>query len=143
MVDSRALARVTMTKKKRIDTSSPKASSSNPFAGLAGLRDSLPGEETAPAPDVAEPEEKKAPVANRPRRAVVRYSRKSRGGKEVSVVEQLGLPTDVLTSWLQELKKVLGVGGYIEGDKIVLAGDQRSRLPGLLTERGVAKITIS
>jgi translation initiation factor 1 len=78
-----------------------------------------------------------------PRRAVVRYERSGRGGKEVTVVEQLGLSQAELLVWLKELKSALGCGGSVESDTLMLQGDQRSRLPKLLTERGVKKTIVS
>lgn len=106
----------------------------SPFAKLEGLRDQLPvGPQKAA---VAEP----APRG--PARAVVRYERKHRGGKEVTVVDKLGLGGDDLARWCRELKQALGCGGSVEGDTIVLQGDQRSRLPDLLSARGVTKVTV-
>jgi translation initiation factor 1 len=113
--------------------------SSNPFAGLAGLRDRLPpgDQPTAPTPAAA-------PAAPKgPARAVVRYERKGRGGKEVTVVEQLGLAPAGLESWCRELKRALGCGGAVEDTAIALAGDQRTRLPALLEARGVRRVTVS
>jgi translation initiation factor 1 len=81
--------------------------------------------------------------ATGPARAVVRYQRKGRGGKEVTVIERLGLPEAALDTWARELKRALGCGGMIEGDTIVLAGDQRTRLPALLEARGVRRVTVS
>jgi translation initiation factor 1 len=113
---------------------SPK--SSNPFAALDAMRDGLPpGPTPAPAPA--------APTPRGPARAVVRYERKGRGGKEASVVEKLGLSPPELERWCRELKQALGCGGTIEGDAIALAGDQRKRLPALLEQRGVRKVTVS
>ena len=85
-------------------------------------------------------EEKPAPKG--PARAVVRMERKGRGGKEVTVVEQLGLAPRDLERWLKELKNALGCGGAIEGDAIVLQGDQRKRLPPVLEAKGVRKVTV-
>jgi translation initiation factor 1 len=68
--------------------------------------------------------------------------RKQRGGKEVTVVEKLGLARADLDRWCSDLKRALGVGGAVENDAIVLQGDQRARLPDLLREKGVGKITI-
>jgi translation initiation factor 1 len=109
----------------------------SPFASLDKLRDQLP-QGPAPKPAV-EPVEKRPG----PARAVVRYERKQRGGKEVTVVEKLELKVDELTAWCRELKQALGCGGSVEGSAIVLQGDQRSRLPDLLTARGVTKVTVS
>jgi translation initiation factor 1 len=107
----------------------------SPFAKLQNLRDQLP---EGPPPKVAPVEPKKGPA-----RAVVRYERKHRGGKEVTVVEKLELKVDVLEAWCRELKQALGCGGTVEDKTIVLQGDQRSRLPDLLTARGVGRVTVS
>ena len=103
----------------------------SPFSSLERLRDQLPA-----GPSKVEPEKKG------PTRAVVRLERKQRGGKEVTVVEKLGLPADELASWCRELKQALGCGGSVDGDAIVLQGDLRSRLPTILTARGVGRVTV-
>lgn len=107
----------------------------SPFASLEKLRGQLPE-----GPSKVEPVK---PVAKGPARAVVRYERKHRGGKEVTVVEKLELKADELSRWCRELKQALGCGGSVEETSIVLQGDQRARLPDLLTARGVAKVTVS
>lgn len=110
---------------------------SSPFAALQKLRDQLP-----PGPEVA-PVAAAEPVPKGPARAVVRYERKHRGGKEVTVIEKLGLGAEELTRWCRELKQALGCGGSVEDTSIVLQGDQRARVPDLLTARGVLKVTVS
>lgn len=103
----------------------------NPFGALREkLRDLPPGEVPPPAKPKG------------PARAVVRMERKGRGGKEVTVVEQLELEPADLEAWLKALKNALGCGGAVEGGTLVLQGDQRKRLPDLLTSRGVRKVTI-
>jgi translation initiation factor 1 len=77
-----------------------------------------------------------------PARAVVRMERQGRGGKEVTVIEQLGLPAKTLEAWLKELKRTLGCGGVLEGDALVLQGDHRERLPGMLEKKGVRRISV-
>lgn len=104
----------------------------NPFAAL---RDKLGDLPQGPAP-------REPPQAKGPARAVVRMERKGRAGKEVTVVEQLGLPVRELEAWLKDLKGALGCGGAIEGATLALQGDQRKRLPALLTARGVRKVTV-
>jgi translation initiation factor 1 len=94
----------------------------NPFAAVFKGQASSPKEPKAPA------------------RAVVRMERKGRGGKEVTVVEQLGLKPKELDEWLKALKTALGCGGVIEGDSLVLQGDQRKRLPAILEARGVRRV---
>ena len=109
-------------------------SSLHPFAALANLRGKVP---PGTAPEVEPIEPKKGPA-----RAVVRYERKHRGGKEVTLVEKLGLAAKDLETWCRELKQALGCGGSVEEESIVLQGDQRSRLPALLTARGVGRVTV-
>ncbi len=103
----------------------------NPFASLKGRLPDLPRGPAA-----------RAPEPKGPARAVVRLERKGRGGKEVTVVEQLGLAAGPLEEWLQALKSGLGCGGSLEGDAIVLQGDQRKRLPRLLEQRGVRRVIV-
>jgi translation initiation factor 1 len=108
----------------------------SPFSSLQKLRDQLP---EGPRVEPIAPTHAKKP----PARAIVRYERKHRGGKEVTVVERLELKVDELTTWCRELKQALGCGGVVEDKSIVLQGDQRSRLPDLLTARGVGRVTVS
>jgi translation initiation factor 1 len=112
----------------------------SPFASLAPLRDSLPPAKTSePAPAPSKP----LPPGVKPiTRAVVRMERSGRGGKEVTVVEQLPLSASEREKWLKELKASLGCGGVVEGDTLVLQGDHRKRLPEILTRRGVKRVTI-
>jgi len=113
----------------------------NPFASLGHLRDELPAGPT-PEPERAPEITKGRPGGPVIARAVVRMERAGRGGKEVTVVEQLGLPVSVLDAWLKALKGALGCGGSVEGDALLLQGDHRKRLPALLTARGVKKVTV-
>ncbi|HMG20243.1 MAG TPA: translation initiation factor [Kofleriaceae bacterium] len=117
----------------------PPAKSTSPFAGLEALRGSLPaGPPTRPSPGAAP-----AAIAPRgPARAVVRMERKGRGGKEVTVVDKLGLRPAELEAWCRDLKHALGCGGAVDGELIVLQGDLRSRVPAVLTARGVARVTV-
>src|SRR5687767_9461919 len=107
----------------------------NPFGALAGLKDKLPEGKTPK--QVAEIEKK------RPARAVVRLERTGRSGKEVTIVSHLDLPVQEREVWLKALKTGLGCGGHIEGDALVLQGDQRERLPALLEKRGVKRVTVA
>ena len=104
------------------------------FAALEKLRDQLP---VGVAPTTVATEKKG------PARAVVRLEKKQRRGKEVTVVDKLGLEANELETWCKQLKQTLGCGGTIEADAIVLQGDFRQRLPDVLTKLGVRKITIS
>jgi len=130
----------------------------NPFAGLGKQLGITASEGTSPS-DAAEKETAKPPRTHAPTdlrtsgpsppallgpaRAVVRMERAGRGGKEATVVEQLGLPAGELDVWLKALKAALGCGGSIEGDALMLQGDHRTRLPAVLKARGVRKIIVS
>jgi len=111
------------------------ATKKDPFAALEALRSSLPpGEAPKPPP----PREGPKP----PARAVVRIERKGRGGKEVTVVDKLGLRPAELEAWCRDLKQALGCGGAVDGELIVLQGDLRTRVPAVLTARGIGKVTV-
>ena len=113
------------------------ATKKDPFAALEALRSSLPpGQAPAASPQSSPPRPKP------PARAVVRMERKGRGGKEVTVVDKLGLRPVELEAWCRDLKQALGCGGAVDGELIVLQGDLRARVSAVLTERGVAKVTI-
>lgn len=126
---------------KRRDLPPSEALTSNPFASLASMREQLP--EGPPPAASPEPEPQPPPPARGPARAVVRYQRKGRGGKEATIVEQLGLAAAQLDEWCREFKRALGCGGHVEGDQLVFGGDQRARLPTLLEAKGVRRVTVS
>ncbi len=124
--------------KARVSTEAPAPLAQSPFAALSGLRDALP---PAPArPAQAEAKIAPAQAQRGPARAVVRLERKGRGGKEVTVVEQLGLPGRELDQWLKAMKGALGCGGVLEEGALVLQGDHRERARKWLAERGVQKV---
>ena len=114
----------------------------NPFAALRELKDRLPQPVAPQAPAAAAPAPSK-PGGKTYARAVVRMERSGRGGKEVTVIEHLDLQGPVREQWLKDLKASLGCGGVVEGETIVLQGDHRKRLPKILTDRGVKKVTTS
>jgi translation initiation factor 1 len=112
----------------------------NPFGDLANLTGIRPKEpEPVEAPEAQVPRTAAKPIA----RAVVRIERSGRGGKEVTVIEQLDLSASQRDDWLKALKAALGCGGTLESSAIVLQGDHRKRLPGILAKRGVRKVTVS
>jgi translation initiation factor 1 len=107
----------------------------NPFAALEALRSVVPA--SAPRPEPIAPGRPKPPA-----RAVVRMERKGRGGKEVTIVEKLGLPQTELEAWCRELKQALGCGGSVNDDMIILQGDLRPRVAAVLTAKGVEKVAV-
>ena len=112
-----------------------------PFEALRALRDAQP-ERPAALPPRPDPPPTVA-ATTRVARAVVRLERTGRGGKEVTVIDKLGLGPRQHDEWLKALKAALGCGGTVEDDRLVLQGDQRARLRGLLAARGVKKITLA
>ena len=117
----------------------------SPFSSLASLRDKLPPGPPATADGSAGAASAgggSRSAAPGPARAVVRMERKGRRGKEVTVVEQLGLPAGQLDAWLKALKAALGCGGALEGQALVLQGDHRPRVEDLLEARGVRRVTL-
>jgi translation initiation factor 1 len=114
----------------------------SPFASLAPLRGSLPPAKPAEPPAAPSAPSKQPPGSKPIPRAVVRMERSGRGGKEVTVVEQLQLSASEREKWLKELKASLGCGGVVEGEALMLQGDHRKRLPEILTRRGVKRVII-
>ena len=109
----------------------------NPFAVLSHLRGNVADALPPPTAEAAA-----TPAARTIPRAVVRLERSGRGGKDVTLVEHLALDAAGLEAWIKTLKSALGCGGRIEGAALVLQGDQRKRLPAMLTARGVKKVTV-
>jgi translation initiation factor 1 len=115
----------------------------NPFASLGPLKERLPATPEQAVPATPTPPIGTSRTGKTYARAVVRMERSGRGGKEVTVIEQLNLSAAEREDWLKELKASLGCGGVIEGDNLMLQGDHRKRLPKILTARGVKKTTVS
>jgi len=101
------------------------------FRGLADRRGELPSREI-PQPARAS--------RSAPPKAVIRLERKGRGGKEVTVIDQLALSAGELLEWLRDLKQQLGCGGSIEEGALVLQGNQCQRARAFLVGRKVAQI---
>jgi translation initiation factor 1 len=74
--------------------------------------------------------------SNSPPPLVVRFEKAGRGGKVVTLVVGLTMHPDGKTALLSDLKKKLGTGGAVKNGALELQGDQRERLPPLLTALG-------
>jgi len=59
----------------------------------------------------------------------------------VTLVEKLDIPPARLADWLTAAKHAMGCGGVVEGDALVLQGDQRARVRRWLEDRGVRRVT--
>jgi translation initiation factor 1 len=115
----------------------------NPFGALKPLRDAMPEAATKPTAEASPKPASPAKAGDRTiPRAVVRMERSGRGGKEVTVIEHMALSPKEREDWLKALKAGLGCGGVVEGNNLMLQGDQRNRVPKLLEARGVKKVTI-
>ena len=109
----------------------------NPFSKLGATKATLP---LGPPPTR---KQTASPAVPSPDRAVVRYERKGHGGKDMTRVEHLGLAGEKLDRWLKDIKQALGCGGVVEGETLLLQGDQRERLRLWLERRGVTRVTVS
>ena len=118
----------------------PNAPFNSPFARLAAQRDSLP--QASALPDVKTKAKAPAPPKAPRKSVVVRYERKGHGGKEMTRLERLELGAAELAKRLKEAKQALGCGGVVEGDDILLQGDQRERAAAWLAKLNI-RTTIS
>lgn len=112
-------------------------SSNNPFGALATLRGALPeGSEPAPA-DTATAARSPAALNGK---IVVRREKKGRGGKTATLVEGVALTGAALEAFGREMRQSLGTGGGIEGNAIVISGDQVERAMNWLRARGATRL---
>ncbi len=102
----------------------------NPFGALSSLRDQLP-EGDAP----------KGKRSRAPAKASVSIE-KLGGEREMTVVSDLDLSPKVLENWLKAMAEELECRGAIDGGRIYLQGDQRTRVQAFLTKRRVGKVSI-
>lgn len=73
-------------------------------------------------------------------KVVLRVQRKGHGGKTVTRVEGLTLPDAVLHDRCKQLKKSLGTGVRVDGDALVVQGEQLDRVRAWLTAQGVRRV---
>ncbi len=59
---------------------------------------------------------------------IIRFERKGRGGKTVTVLETRGIIPDRLHLLTRELKKYCGTGGTLKNTMIEIQGDQREKI---------------
>jgi translation initiation factor 1 len=90
----------------------------------------VPGKPAKPGPAAAAP-------AGRVR---VRLERQGRGGKAVSVVENLPGHPERIAEVARALKAGCGSGGTVKGRTVEIQGDQRERIVALLAVLGIAAV---
>jgi translation initiation factor 1 len=131
-----------MSRKPKVPTDGAPALTSNPFAALGGaLGDLPPGLPPSPPPDEAPtPTDASPPVLRG--KIVVRREKKGRGGKAVTVVEGLRLPSEALADMAQQLRRSLGCGAHVDGETLVLTGAQTDRVHDWLSAQGATRIVI-
>jgi translation initiation factor 1 len=119
----------------------PQASSpfNNPFAGLTGV--SAPQVPEAPPPEAPPAAVERPDDLSDVPRATVRRERKGRGGKTVTLVQHLGLPAERLAALAKALRQALGCGASVEGEEVVVQGDQVDRVVVFLQKHGVRRIS--
>jgi translation initiation factor 1 len=69
-------------------------------------------------------------------KVIVRYDRKRRGGKAVTVIEGLQIPIKDREALLKELKAGLGAGGTVKDRSLEIQGDHCDALIAALTKLG-------
>jgi translation initiation factor 1 len=121
-------------KRERVDTSPGGA------GGLGGLGALLQasGLEGSAEP-AAEPAVAAGAQPGKPRKlgkVVLRREKKGRGGKVVTTLTRHGLSEADCKAMAKRLRKALGCGAGVEGDVVVLQGDQRDRAVGVLEGEG-------
>jgi translation initiation factor 1 len=74
------------------------------------------------------------------RRVRVRLERQGRGGKVVSVVEDLPGPPARIEDVARTLKTRCGAGGTVAGRTVEIQGDHRDRIVAALAALGIAAV---
>jgi translation initiation factor 1 len=127
-----------MARKKRtkVDSAAPQQGGFGSLGSLlqaGGVASSKPASQpetrAAGAPNAA-------PSAGKPGRVVLRREKKGRRGKTVTTITRHGLDDEALAALAKRLRKALGCGAGVEGDVLVLQGDQRDRAAQLLEADG-------
>ena len=106
-----------------------------PSRPLVWSSELLPARGT-PSPDRAAPGPVPAPVLSGSVR--VRLERQGRGGKVVSVVENLTGHPAAIEEIATKLKSACGAGGTVRGKTIEVQGDHRDRIVAVLATLGIA-----
>lgn len=122
---------------------------SAPPASLGTLGDMLARQGIRSAPTAAPPPP--APVAPRDPglpdlgrcgKLVVRRERKGHGGKTATIVAGIGLPARDLDRLARALRQALGCGASVDGDRLVVQGDQAPRVQAWLAAQGARRIVM-
>jgi translation initiation factor 1 len=125
-------------KSAQVDPAAPAAPFNPALAGLAALKASLPASEPAPAPAAAPP-----PAKSRlPGKLVLSRERTGHGGKTMTRLSGLEVPSKTLEALARELKRALGCGAVVEGRDILVQGDHTERAAAWLRAEGAKTVII-
>jgi translation initiation factor 1 len=86
------------------------------------------------------PVEKPAPIPPATGRVRVRLERQGRGGKVVSVVENLPGHPERIEEIARTLKARCGAGGTVKGRAVEIQGDHRDRIVAALEALGIPAV---
>jgi len=92
------------------------------------------------APPARPPAEAGELTLSRTGKIVLRRERKGHGGKTVTVVDGLGLSPAQLETVARRLRKALGCGSRVEGDRLVLQGDLVPAAEAWLRGHGATRV---
>jgi translation initiation factor 1 len=120
----------------------------SPSLGTLGellARRGLHGSPDAPQTS-AQSEEPRSPAIgpdlSRCGKLTVSRERKGHGGKTATVVAGLGLPERGLEGVARALRRALGCGASVDGDRLVVQGDQVARVQAWLGAQGARRIVV-
>lgn len=112
-------------------------------AQLGGAATSATSEAPVETPAAPAPEPPSGPYdLNQSGKIVLRRTRKGRGGRTVTLVQQVSASAEGLDQLARDLKKGLGCGASVEEDEVVLQGDQVERAQAWLQSQGARRVVV-
>jgi translation initiation factor 1 len=95
-----------------------------------------------PPPIPAAARDPGVPDLGRCGKVVVRRERKGHGGKTATIVAGIDLPARDLERLARALRRALGCGAGVDGDRLVVQGDQAPRVQSWLAAQGARRIVL-
>jgi translation initiation factor 1 len=93
-------------------------------------------------PPAAAPRDPDGPDLARCGKIVVRRERKGHGGKTATIVAGIRLPARDLERLARTLRRALGCGASVDGDHLVVQGDQGPRVQEWLAAQGARRVVL-